>query len=179
MEYTHNFLWNASSNAGILTRRLHNFFHIDRCKVFFETGTCEGGAVQWAIDKGHFDKFYSIELDNGRYEYCRSRFSSDNRVTIIHGNTVDQLEPNLKTINEPTLIYLDAHPMGYEFPIIEESIIILNKFYDLDNVVVCIDDERLFSNELKHSVTSVYAEHGFVDSYVDDSIVFCRKHWLK
>lgn len=179
MDYTYNFSWNSSANSGMLTRRLDSFFKIEDCRVFLETGTFEGNTVQWAIDHNHFEKFYSVELDDGRYESCRSRFSTDDRVQILHGNTVDVLEGIVSQINQPTLIYLDAHPMGYDFPIIEESNIIISKFYNLDNLVVCIDDERLFSEELKEETRKIWAEHGFVDSYVDDSMIFCRKHWLK
>jgi hypothetical protein len=179
MEYTHNFSWHESSNAGMLTRRLYEFFDIEKCQVFVETGTFQGDTVQWATEKGHYKKFYSVELLGDRFEYCRSRFSNDSRIEILQGDTVTVLEPILKKISDPTLIYLDAHPIGYDFPIIEESNIIFNNFYDLDNVVVCIDDERLFSEELKQSTKSIYAQHGFVDCYVDDSMVFCRKHWLK
>ena len=174
MEYTHNFSWDSSSNAGMLTRRLYDFYDINRCKVFLETGTFEGNTVQWAIDHKHFEKIYSVELLPDRYEFCRSRFSNNSDVEIILGDTTQVLGSIIEKINQPTLIYLDAHPVESVFPIIQESNIIVEKFYDLDNLFVCIDDERLFGEELKESTKQVYSQLGFVDSYVDDSMIFCK-----
>ena len=183
MEYTHNFkhLGNLESMrpiwAGMTMRRVYRYFNIEKCKVFLETGTFEGGTVEWADLQGHYEKMYSIELETNRYNFCSQKFIKNKNIEIMHGDTLECLPKIIKEINQPTLIYLDAHYNTY--PIVEESTCVLDNFYDLDNLVVCIDDERLFTEELKQATVNLYSKFGFVDSYLDDSMVFCRNHWFR
>jgi hypothetical protein len=178
MEYSYNFGINKNYVSGINYRDLHNYFNIEKCKIFLETGTFEGFGIDWALNKKQFDDIFSIEIDIEKVNFCNNKFKNKNNVKVIHDSSVNAL-PNLITnISKPTFVYLDAHFDGI-YPILEESDIILNKFYDLDNIIICIDDERLFSGFLKENTKKLYNSKEFIDFYIDDSIVFCRKHWFK
>ena len=79
--------------------------------IVVETGTYMGDGVQSALDAG-YKQVFSIELDKKRYENCKKRFSNNKNVTIIHGNSGDELPKLLKNINEPCTFWLDAHYCG-------------------------------------------------------------------
>jgi hypothetical protein len=178
MEYTYNFGINKNYVSGINYRNLHDYFNIEKCKVFLETGTFEGNGVDWAVNQKHFNDIITIEIDNARVEFCTNKFKNNNNIKIIHDSSVNSLPDLIANIKNPTFIYLDAHFDEF-YPILEESEILLNKFYNLDDLIVCIDDERLFTESLKQNTKELYKTKDFIDFYIDDSIVFCRKHWFK
>ncbi|PIQ69371.1 hypothetical protein COY31_02660 [Candidatus Wolfebacteria bacterium CG_4_10_14_0_2_um_filter_39_18] len=116
-------------------------------KFFVETGTYKGDMVD-AV-KSHFDNVYSIELGKELYENAKLRFADSNKVHILNGDSVTVLPSLLRTINEKSLFWLDAHYSGgdtargkEETPITEELNTILT--HSVYGHVVLIDDARLF-----------------------------------
>jgi hypothetical protein len=189
--YTHNFGTHNHYQLGVLaSKRLNQFFSIDRCKTFVETGTNTGNGVQWAIDSNMFQVVMSTEIHEGAHAFCCERFKHENRVGLhLHKkDTLQFLREIVSLLNDNTLIYLDAHYSNnpyatcieeYPVPLILESQIILNEAKDLSKLMVVIDDERLWDDEMIERLIRMYTDKGMIDFYVDDSIVFCDKSWIK
>lgn len=134
-----------------LTKEILEKYKSD-CKIFIETGTYEGEAVQMAIEL-EFNKIYSIELDKDRYNRCVDRFKDISYVKIINGHSHVGLENVLKEVSERCLFWLDAHPGYGHSPIIEEIKIILN--HSVKDHIILIDDMRCFGYEFDNSIQSV------------------------
>lgn len=167
---------NYGSSPGIANKKFNSYLDTSSIKIFLETGTFEGHGVDWALSTKKFKNIMSIEIDEKKYNFCLNKFKNKN-VNLFHGNTVDILKIIIPAIKEKTFIYLDAHFDGI-YPIVEESEIILNNFYNLDDLIVCIDDERLFSENLKQNIVNIYNSKNFIDVYLNDSIIFCKTNWF-
>lgn len=178
MNYTINFNTHQNYKYELSSKRLYDFFDILNCKIFLETGTFNGNGIDFILNKNHYEKIFSIEIDKNKYEYCLNKFKNNSIVNIINDYSEKYLTSIIPTLKKPTFVYLDAHFDGF-YPIIKESEIILQNFYNLDNILVCIDDERLFSLKLKNDIVNLYREKNFIDCYLDDSIIFCKKNWFK
>ena len=119
--------------------------------VFIETGTDHGDGVQVALNLG-FDKIYSIELSESLYSHCKSRFAGNDNVHLICGSSEIELPKLLEQIDEPFLLWLDAHAcagtgefMDLYLPKEISSII---KFSDkFRDSVIMIDDMNYFKDE--------------------------------
>ncbi|MGI9032838.1 MAG: hypothetical protein ACR2HY_03970 [Acidimicrobiales bacterium] len=115
-----------------------------------ETGTHTGETV--AATRRHFDRVYSIELDDAHYQAARRRFAQCPSVSILHGDSASMLPEVLVHLDGPSLFWLDAHYSGgdtakgpRETPIEEELELILD--HHLDGHVILIDDARHFVGE--------------------------------
>lgn len=129
-------------------------------KIFIETGTADGDGVQCALDSG-FDEIYSVELNSNLFEKCKNRFKNQDNVHLICGSSEIELPKILDLIDEPFVLWLDAHWSGGEYIgekmdtyLPKELNSILNysdKFYDS---VIMIDDMNHYIND-KHFCSSV------------------------
>lgn len=79
--------------------------------VLFETGTFLGNGVQLAIDAG-FDRVYSVEIIDEYFTANVERFSDQQNVNLLHGESAKCLSDTVATINENILFWLDAHFPG-------------------------------------------------------------------
>ena len=77
-------------------------------EVFVETGSYVGDGVACALEAG-FNRVYSIELADKYYEHCVARFSGDQRVTIVKGDSGIMLYEATKDINCKITFWLDGH----------------------------------------------------------------------
>lgn len=80
-------------------------------RVFVETGTYRGDGIQSALDAG-FNLIVSIDIDADSREFCKSRFTPEQRTGRIYLHTDDtavNLWEYINEINEPILFWLDAH----------------------------------------------------------------------
>ena len=149
-----------------------------------ETGTYHGEMID-AV-KCDYNKIYTIELDHSLFEMAEKRFSSNNHITVLHGDSASILPKIMQQIEQPCLFWLDAHYSGgvttkgdTNTPVMKELEIILshNEF----NNVILIDDARDFTgeqdypsiNELRQFVFGIRSELSFVDQ--DDIIRICKK----
>ena len=121
--------------------------------VFIETGTASGDGVQVALNLG-FDKIYSIELSESLYSHCKSRFAGNDNVHLICGSSEVELPKLLETIDEPFLLWLDAHASGGphigEFMdlYLPREISSIIKFSDkFEDSVIMIDDMNYFKDK--------------------------------
>jgi hypothetical protein len=77
-------------------------------RVFVETGTNNGDCVALALECG-FQRVVSIELSEHFYRLACERFSGDDRVSILHGDSAAILADAIRHINEPITFWLDGH----------------------------------------------------------------------
>jgi len=115
---------------GISNKILNKFTYN---KIFIETGLGMSGiGVSSAIALG-FEKIYSIEFYPQIIELARGKFRDCPQVTLIQGDSGQELAKLLLTIHEPATIWLDAHfdftvnyvkiyptPLTDPFPILKE-----------------------------------------------------------
>lgn len=83
-------------------------------KIFIETGTADGDGIECALKAG-FEKIYSIELNPNLFKRCKERFKVNKNVHLILGSSEKELPKILENINEPFLLWLDAHWAGGEY----------------------------------------------------------------
>lgn len=76
--------------------------------VLVETGTYQGDGVETALALG-FPKVISIELFEVLFKSCKDKFSGDDRVTILHGDSALILGDAIKDINDKITFWLDGH----------------------------------------------------------------------
>lgn len=119
--------------------------------TFVETGTLFGDTVQLALELG-FQRIISIEIDANLVANSMNRFAehiATGRVQIVQGDTVDVFEQVVKSIDQPTTFWLDAHWDGgvlgtYKCPLPFELEVIAN--LPVRNHTLLIDDRRLFGD---------------------------------
>jgi hypothetical protein len=111
-----------------------------------ETGTYRGGMI--ATVKRDFDEIYSIELSDKLHAVARERFAKDKHVTLICGDSGEELPRVVERLACPALFWLDAHYSGGETakgiegnPIMREIACVLK---DRKAHVILVDDMRLF-----------------------------------
>lgn len=111
-----------------------------------ETGTYWGDTVDAVEDE--FDRIYSVEFDDFLFGQARRRFSRNERITILHGDSADILPKVLAEVDGPCLFWLDAHCSGgmtgkgpLLTPIVDELRTILG---DRPDHVVLADDASAF-----------------------------------
>jgi hypothetical protein len=99
-----------------------------------------------------FSQIYSIELSNELYKKAKKRFSGENKISIIHGDSGIELEKIIKKIDQPALFWLDGHYSGgvtakgdKDTPIYEELAHILSS--PQRGHVIIIDDARCFGRD--------------------------------
>lgn len=141
--------------------------------IFIETGTFLGDTIEQF--KNNFKQLISFELSEELAEKAKQKFSNQQNVIIVVGDSGKLLPAYLKEITEPCLFWLDGHYsseffMGDEYiitakgekntPIVEELKAILS--HPVKKHVILIDDARCFNGrddyptkkQLKQLVTS-------------------------
>jgi hypothetical protein len=121
-----------------------------RLDTLVETGTYYGDMI-YAV-KDSFKKIYSIELSEQLASISRKRLSKYSNIEIIQGDSVNILPKLLSLINQPCLMWLDAHYSGGETakgrldtPIMQELEIIFQN--PQNKSCVLIDDARCFDGK--------------------------------
>jgi hypothetical protein len=121
--------------------------------AFVETGTYRGDAVHLALKVG-FKEAYSIEVDDGLYEFCRFRFEHDSRVHLFHGDSAEVLPMVISQLRERATIRLDAHvfhpthsvPNGAtRWPLMRELDVLAKTLGRRDHTIL-IDDRKVFQS---------------------------------
>ena len=79
--------------------------------VLIETGSWMGYGIEAAQEVG-FSQIYSIELSEKYWNICKNKFSNDDSVTCIFGDSSKMLPTLIEDIDKKILFYLDAHYDG-------------------------------------------------------------------
>lgn len=117
-------------------------------KIFIETGTLWGDAVQVALDCG-FQTVYTIELNPELAENARRRFSKEieqGRVGVLEGDSFEIFPKLVAEIPDTATFWLDAHwdggPVGrYKCPLPMELDALLA--HPIKTHTLLIDDRRI------------------------------------
>ena len=144
--YTAKRLYGASAFNWFIQISLEKLGTVPR--IFVETGTYRGDNVKLLLRTGNWRFIHTIELSEAWYQRAAKRFERYPNVVCHHGDSANVLETLLPTINEPIIIYLDAHYSGGstafgndEVPLLRELQIIARR--QCQDIVI-IDDLRLF-----------------------------------
>jgi hypothetical protein len=118
--------------------------------VFVETGTFYGDML--AAFAHDFERLYSIELHPGLARRAARRFAPDPRISILEGDSGAMLEPLLRSLAQPCVLWLDGHYSGAltargesDTPILRELEAVFRGGTPRDAVL--IDDARLFGTD--------------------------------
>ncbi len=137
---------------------LADFYKIE---YFVESGTYMGDMIE--AMKPRFKKLYSIELDQKLYEAAVKRFSSDDNVEIIQGDSGEKISEIMPKLDKPTIFWLDGHYSGgvtalgsEETPIFSELDHIMS--YPVRGHVILIDDARLFGTDPSYPTVNAVKE---------------------
>lgn len=124
--------------------------YVKYANVFVETGTHIGNTTQMAFDIG-FKKVYTIELSDYFYNEAIKRFSTNENIVCILGDSTEKLREILDELDAPAVFWLDGHwSMGNTakgnkaVPVFEELEAI--KSHHIKNHVILIDDLRLMGD---------------------------------
>jgi len=119
--------------------------------VFIETGTYKGKMVYAVMP--HVKEIYSVELDPIHSGNARKRFAGYANIHLFEGQSGDVLPGILEKIQQPCLLWLDAHWSGgstakgeLETPVMQEIECILSHPLAARHVIL-IDDARCFTGK--------------------------------
>jgi hypothetical protein len=158
---------------------IRRFADRDKRSVLIETGTFYGDML--AALRGDFSQLYSIELHPGLGKRATRRFAGDPAVRIIVGDSATQLEPLLRSVSKPAVLWLDGHYSGVltargdgDTPVLREIDAVLRAGTPDD--VVLIDDARLFGKDPEYPTIAeveqrVHAVRPGCSVRVEDDIV--------
>lgn len=116
--------------------------------VFLETGTWMGDGIETALGLG-FDLVMSCDIDKEKVVNAEKRFAGRN-VKIFHESSQSFLKNHLSSIDQPCVIWLDAHIMpdstGVQFS--KEQLEMAKNL----NVDVCplVDELKIIFEQSKH-----------------------------
>lgn len=131
------------------------------CKVFFETGSGNGGGIKYA-SQFPFKSIYSVEIDKHQVEKLSFSFKENHNIKILHGNSTEVLENFFKfsPLEERIIYWLDAHfpsadlgkrkfddekDMSIRLPLEKELDLILeNRVKKGFKDVILVDDLRIY-----------------------------------
>jgi hypothetical protein len=119
--------------------------------VLVETGTYMGDMV-YAM-RNLFSRIYSIELSVDLHQQVQERFSRQNHIVLLQGDSGEVLAGLLPQIDQPCLFWLDGHySAGFtakgnlDTPIEKELAHIANHPLKQSHIIL-IDDARCFTGE--------------------------------
>lgn len=132
-----------------------NYFKEFRNRVFVETGSYRGDAIQLALDAG-FEKIISIDIEIENIYFCNSRFTAEQieHITLIHCDSAECLYDAIKDIDEPITFWLDSHWQMFEgtdkgknpFPLRQELKQI--EKHKIKTHTILVDDMLIMQNDI-------------------------------
>lgn len=130
--------------------------------IFIETGSYKGRTSIMACNMGF--EVHTIEINKRFYNRCKVLFRKHN-IKIYSGDSVILLPEILRNINQPSTVWLDAHPPGMlnleNCSIIHELNAILKESKRL-KFQILIDDMRLFDELSMKKILNIASEIGSI-----------------
>lgn len=115
-------------------------------ETLVETGTYYGATAEWAAD--HFSQVKTIEFSAPIYQETSAKYSHRTNIEFLFGDSRQQLAELLRQLDEPILLWLDAHWCSFgsygktdQCPLLDELDIIMASPFEH---IILIDDARLF-----------------------------------
>lgn len=138
-----------------------------KCAIWIETGTYLGETTRLLSKVA--SKVYSIEPEPKLFCKAKCYFNSVANVEILNGTSEDVFPDILPSIKGDVCFWLDGHFSGdgtykgiNDTPILKELDYIAEHLHRMNNVVVMVDDVRLFTGGV-HS----YGNYPTLDYLVD------------
>lgn len=127
-------------------------------RVFVETGSYIGDAIQQAIEAG-YEKIISIDIDQKNIDFCKRRFDPLGVIQLICGDSAECLWDAIKDIDEPITFWLDSHWQLFEdepkgdnpFPLLKELQQIAR--HPIKTHTILIDDILILTHPDVNNVT--------------------------
>lgn len=99
-------------------------------RIYIETGSHLGDSIELALQAG-YERILSMDIDGANIAHCHERFDLENRfanISLTCGDSAVSLLKMMKYVNEPAMIWLDAHsqllddepPSENPFPLLME-----------------------------------------------------------
>lgn len=105
-------------------------------KIFIETGSHIGNGIDLAMQAG-YERILSMDIDGANVAHCQERFelipddkkpAQNDHINVICADSATGLLKFMKYVNEPAMIWLDAHsqlfddepPSDNPFPLLKE-----------------------------------------------------------
>jgi hypothetical protein len=124
---------------------------------FVETGTNAGDCVARAANVG-FGRIISMEKSAPYAAFAKARFEGDDRITVLHGDSVDLLWDVIRDIDQPITFWLDSHytpglPLTAtgRCPILDEVAIIGR--HHIKTHTILVDDVACFSTPVLDNIS--------------------------
>lgn len=120
--------------------------------VFVETGTYIGETIDMVLATGLYKKIYSVELNDDLFFAAQLKYEGNEKVSLMHGDSIDKLKEIVEKLDEPATFWLDAHASGHLVggksggsPVLDELDIIASS--PIKTHTIIIDDCRLFGSD--------------------------------
>lgn len=125
-----------------------------------ETGTYLGAGIDACLQ--FFDHIYSIEVDHQLAERAKAKYSTNEKVKIIEGDSGKELASLITELKSPVIFWLDGHYSGgitgkgeKNTPIMKELSAIVA--HPIKGHLILIDDARCFIGEFDYpSLFEIY-----------------------
>lgn len=105
-------------------------------KIFIETGSFRGDGIDLAMQAG-YERILSMDIDGANIATCQERFefipdddkpAKNGHISLVCADSATGLLKLMKYVNEPAMIWLDAHsqlfddepPSDNPFPLLKE-----------------------------------------------------------
>lgn len=117
---------------------LKNYFKDYKGKhnIFIETGSYKGDGIDLAMQAG-YERIFSMDIDGANVAHCQERFellpddtrpAKNSHIILTCADSATGLLKMMKYVNEPAMIWLDAHsqlfddepPSENPFPLLKE-----------------------------------------------------------
>jgi predicted O-methyltransferase YrrM len=151
--------------------------------IAIETGTFRGDTSILLADT--FGSCVTIERSPSLAAAAKERFSNDERIQVIEGNSRDVLSDVLPKVDVPCFLWLDAHGIydyvgedDQENPILEEIEVVARVRLN-SNTVIVIDDARGMGTQpgwpALSEILTLFDRHGYEVVGIDDVLVAVSK----
>lgn len=150
-------------------------FSLFETQIFVETGTYYGETTENV--KSMFEKIYTMELKEEFANAAALKFQNDKHITIVQGDSGENMSKICSIIDKPTFFWLDGHWSGgntargeKDVPLLEE----LKAINDLCNqwCIIAIDDARLFGTKSNEDWSNITREN--ILKIVEKRVFDCR-----
>jgi hypothetical protein len=124
-----------------------------QANTFIETGTYLGDTT-WYLRK-NFRHLISIEIEPNLAAIARDRFSGHSNISIVEGDSGEQLSAVVPTVSSPVLFWLDGHysagitGRGHSDCPIWEELAAISRQIDL-RCSIFVDDARCFGTDVAY-----------------------------
>lgn len=91
-------------------------------RIFIETGSFKGDGIDLAVQAG-YERIFSMDIDGANVAHCQERFglipddkepAKNSHISVICADSATGLLKMMKYVNEPAMIWLDAHSQLFE-----------------------------------------------------------------